>query len=396
MPQVDKKNEQSMAYTMKREWNDALERLCARVLQTHKEVGEAWPYYADPFSGIWETTSDGDWCGGQWVECLYMTGDLTKNKELINDALRRTELLRPYLERDDQFRGHRFYYSACRIYQRTGNRSMRTLALAAAYAVRSMAISCNGAMPIGCQVQVKSTDLASRCIVAVDNVHPNLRLDWWAWAETHDPTFIEGARCHLDTTEEDFIRTDGSTVEFIEYDVETGKVKREFTLLGAYDQSCWSRGQAWAIAGYLRAWEALGEPRYLANAEKLFDYWWAHSGSDGIPPWDFMDPQLLVDPSSVPIDTSAASIVCEQLARLAVQPEKAKLAHNIVERLPGMLDGLIRHLTPITEGDLRPQGMLLNGCFNQPRRFANNSELVWGTTYLLFALYYLKTGKVLL
>jgi len=32
-----------------------------------------------------------------------------------------------------------------------------------------------------------------------------------------------------------------------------------------------------------------------------------------------MDPMLDVDPSSVPLDTSASAIVVEQLARLAVQ-----------------------------------------------------------------------------
>ena len=59
-----------------------------------------------------------------------------------------------------------------------------------------------------------------------------------------------------------------------------------------------------------------------------------------------------------------------------------------------MIDGLIARLTPVAGGRQSPRGMLLDGCFNQPRRYANRSELIWGTAYLLFALYYLRTGRV--
>jgi unsaturated chondroitin disaccharide hydrolase len=378
---------------MTAKWQAALDALCTRIIETERLVGEAWPYYADPTSGKWETTEDGDWCGGHWVESLRVVAALTGDPNLKERSQKRSEALRPYLERDDQFRGHRFYYGAARQYDCFGREADRTLALAAAYAMRSMAIHVNGGMPIGFQVQVKSTTLASRSIVACDNVHPNLCLDWWAYQETGDQIFVRGARRHLDLTIRDFVRQDGSTVEFIDYDLTSGRPNREFTLLGAYDQSCRSRGQAWVIAGYLRAWEHLGETRYLAAARNAFDFWWARRGADRVPPWDFMDPMLDVDPSSVPLDTSASAIVVEQLARLAVQPERAAQIRDLIDRLPPMLDGLVAHLAPIDAVNSRPSGRLIDGCFNQPKRFANRSELVWGTAYLLFSLFYLKTGR---
>ncbi len=46
-------------------------------------------------------------------------------------------------------------------------------------------------------------------------------------------------------------------------------------------------------------------------------------------------------------------------------------------------------------GHVRPTGRLINGCFNRPRRFADHSELIWGTAYLLMALCYLEEGKVI-
>lgn len=378
-------------------WNaqfeSAYQRLLERVIRTHEQVGQAWPYHADPHTGRWETTDDGDWCGGHWVECLRIAAEGSGDARLLQAAAERTERLRPYLERDDQFRGHRFYYSAARQYGLTGESKWRTLALAAAYAMRSMAMEANGAMPIGTQVQVKSTTLASRAIVAVDNVHPNLQLDWWARREVGDPVFEQGARRHLDTTERDFLRADGSTVEFIEYHPGTGRPAREFTLLGAHDHSCWSRGQAWAIAGYLRAWEETGDARYEAVADRLYAYWQAHAGPGGVPPWDFMDPLWPSRPQDVPLDTSASAIVVEQLARLAVGRPELSLpglsGTPWLKALVTMLEGLMRHLS---DEEQAPVGRLIDGCFNQPRRFAWRSELLWGTAYLLFALHWLRTG----
>ena len=366
----------------------ALDLLCERVLSTRAAIGDAWPYHADPATGAWTTTDDGDWCAGHWIEALRIVGERSGERRLIDEARARTERVRNKLERDDMFRAPRFYYSAARLWATEGDKAMRTLALAAAYAMRSMAMPVHGAMPIGTQVQVKSTTLASRAIVAVDNVHPNLILDWWALQETGDDTFRDGAVRHLEVTARDFIRADGSTVEFIEYDPDSGQVLREFTLLGHNDRSCWSRGQAWAIGGYLRAYEATRERRWLDIAGRLFDYWWARTGPDRVPPWDFMDPDL----ARAPLDTSAAAIVAETLARLAVLDPRPPAAAPFIERLDAMLDGLCRHLTPVDAGDRRPPGMLIDGCFNQPRQFANRHELIWGDCYLLFALHCLDRG----
>jgi unsaturated chondroitin disaccharide hydrolase len=370
--------------------DEALHNLLERVGSIRGEIGSNWPYHADPDTGTWSTTDDGDWCGGHWVECLRIAGELNGDQGLIDEARERTERLRPYLEKDDQFRGHRFYYSAARLYGYTGEESLRTLALAAAYAMRSMAMPVNGAMPIGFDVQVKSTTLASRNIVAIDNVHPNLRLDWWALKQTGDNVFKTGAKRHLDLTIKDFIRSDGSTVEFIDYDPQDGNIRSEFTLLGAHDESCWSRGQAWAISAYLRAWTEFGEDRYKEAAILLFDYWWDNVGEDRVPPWDFKDPAL----PDAPIDTSASAIVVEQLARMAVDPDTPADAKLFVDRLEPMLEGLCQHMTPTGAEDLRPAGMIVNGCFNQPKEFANRHELIWSTAYMLMALYYLEVGKV--
>lgn len=366
-------------------------RLCDRVLSTRDEIGCAWPYHADPKTGLWHTTHDGNWCDGHWIDMLRMTGEITGDQSLIDEALERTESVRYKLEKDDMFRGHRFYYSAARLYQATGNQEMRTLALANAYAVRSMAMSVNGAMPTGTEVQVKVADenprnLKTRHTVCVDNVHPNLMLDWWAWKETGDEAFLRGAYRMFDVLEKHFIREDGSTIEFIDFDPDTGAIRDEYTVLGYSDDSCWSRGQAWAIAGAMFAYEHTLDPRFLRICHKVFDYWWDNCGPD-LPPYDFKDP----DAKTLPKDSSSSAIVTAALARLAVN-DKYSEAASLIERLDPMLEALLSRTTPVDDDDKRPQGMLLDGCFNQPKLFANDHELIWGDFYLMETLYCLEKG----
>ena len=358
--------------------SNLLNDLLFRVGETREQIGTQWPYHADPETGIWETVDDGDWCGGHWVECLRIKGVLEGKPEYIEEARERTEMLRPKLEKDDQFRGHRFYYSAARLYAQTGDPAMRTLALAASYAMRAMAIPHNGAMPIGHEVQVKSTTLASRRIVAVDNVHPNIRLDFWALEETGDQVFADGAKKHLDVTIRDFLRDDGSTIEFIEYAPDHDEMLRHFTLLGINDESCWSRGQAWAVAGFLRAWRVFGDQRYLDAARATFGYWQKKS-QDQVPAWDFDDPDG-------PVDTSASAIVLEQLARMQVENNDVA-AQEFTKHFDPMIDGLMPYM--------RNRGRLVGGCFNQPREFANKNELIWGSAYLLMALSYVEESRVI-
>jgi unsaturated chondroitin disaccharide hydrolase len=376
-------------------WQAGLDALCARVYEIRAAIGDAWPYHCDPKDGVWDTTEDGDWCGGHWVECLRIVGELTGDRKLEREAAQRAERLRPYLERDDMFRGHRFYYGAVRQFAWTGDTRFRTLGLAAAYAVRSMAMKGSGAMPIGTQVQVRSTKIFGRDKACVDNVHPNLILDWWAFGQTGDPEFIAGARRHLDHTIEQYICDDYSTIEFRDYDPETGQpVGSHFTLLGANDDSCWSRGQAWAIAGYLRAWEATRDPRYLSVGKKLLDYWIANTEGSLIPPYDFKDPLLKSDRAAVPLDTSAAAVVVEQLARITLLKDLPPEAEAVASNTVPFIEGLLKHLTSKEDGQARSAGVLLHGCFNRPKNYATASELIWGTAYFLFALYYLKTGRI--
>jgi unsaturated chondroitin disaccharide hydrolase len=51
-------------------WKEAIERMLVRVRDTAERVADSFPHWADPESGEWTVTADGDWTGGFWVGML--------------------------------------------------------------------------------------------------------------------------------------------------------------------------------------------------------------------------------------------------------------------------------------------------------------------------------------
>ena len=82
------------------------------------------------------------------------------------------------------------------------------------------------------------------------------------------------------------------------------------------------------------------------------------------------------------------------MARTLVVRGADSLARGLTDRLEPMLAGLAAHTTPFDSADPRPAGMMVDGCFNQPKRFANRSELLWTLAYTLMALSYLEDRAV--
>lgn len=276
------------------ELRSGLERLVSRVGATLRECGDAYPYSADPATGRWFTTADGNWCGGHWVSMLWMSYELTGEPRFQTAAVARTAPLRDKLAKDDMFRSFAFYYAGAEAYRIAGLDWQRELALKGAGAVAGMYESSMRQIPIGDEVDVLTAGkpLRGRAVSAVDNIYACLILPWWAWRETGESRYRDVAIAHADRTIDLFIRPDSSTIEFIEFDRASGEPRRHFTRLGCADDSCWSRGQAWCIAGLALAYENTGDLRYLEMASRTTGYFIEGSPPDHVPYYDFTDPDI--------------------------------------------------------------------------------------------------------
>ncbi|KAJ5708152.1 hypothetical protein N7488_007953 [Penicillium malachiteum] len=147
------------------------------------------------------------------------------------------------------------------------------------------------------------TDPSQDFLVIIDNML-NLDLLFWVARETSNMDLYGIALAHARTTQKHHIREDHSTFHVVNLEADTGSVKGKFTNQGYSDSSCWARGQAWGILGFMQTFEWTGEASFLTTAQELADYFIAHLPVDGVPYWDFTAPVT----ESSPRDTSAAMV----------------------------------------------------------------------------------------
>lgn len=160
----------------------------------------------------------------------------------------------------------------------------------------------------------ESEELDRRCPVIIDNMM-NLELLFKASELTGDKKYFNAAVSHADRTLKEHFRADGSCWHVVDYDPETGEVRKKITAQGFSDDSVWSRGQAWAIYGYTMAYRCTGYRRYIDHAVKTFEMMKNHPNmaDDCIAYWDMCCPDI---PDTYR-DASTASIMASALYEMS-------------------------------------------------------------------------------
>ncbi|MDO4299482.1 MAG: glycoside hydrolase family 88 protein [Lachnospiraceae bacterium] len=148
----------------------------------------------------------------------------------------------------------------------------------------------------------------------------NLSLLYWASEETNDPRFRHIAMAHADTAGKYFIRPDGSVNHIVEFDPETGEIVRSLGGQGYGEGSSWTRGQGWAIYGFMISYIHTGKQEYLDTAKRVAHYCMANLPENGIIPVDFRQPKEPAYEDSC----GACVIACGLLEIAGYVPEQEK------------------------------------------------------------------------
>ena len=118
----------------------------------------------------------------------------------------------------------------------------------------------------------------------------NLPLLYWASDEIGDDRFKRVAMAQADTAICDHLRPDGSIVHIVEHDRETGEPVKTYGGQGIKEGSSWSRGQSWAVYGFVLSYIHTKEVRYLDAAKQVANYFIANCCDDWLPRIDFRAP----------------------------------------------------------------------------------------------------------
>jgi unsaturated chondroitin disaccharide hydrolase len=370
-------------------YGEALDLLAKKLAEDEPTLGVEFPYVTAP-GGSWRTMSasrsagyaddawsHGNWFCGFWVG-LHLAAYLWTGEERhLAWARERMVLVAPRADDPNTHDiGFIFWGSAIPLFHVTGDERYASLALRAADRLRARLITTQKGAYISSWGPL--ADLRGRRSSAIDTM-ANLPLLFWAADQADDGSFRLAAEAHAQTTREAFVRDDYSTWHAVEYDLASGERTRGFTFQGAFDESCWPRGQAWAIYGFSATARATGKPEYLELADRLADYFFGRVDDGLVPYWDFDDPAI----PDAPRDTSASAIVAAALLDIAAQHSDTRTAARRTEQACRLLDVLCQSYLA-RKPDHR--GLLKEGCYSKPHDEGTKSAVLFGDFYFVEAL----------
>jgi unsaturated chondroitin disaccharide hydrolase len=356
-------------------WDDAIERMRARVADTARLAGEGFPHFADPNTKRWTWSSDGDWTGGYFCGLLWLgaaTGPSADREQWLSWAHKFSQRLRPRLASDSSSRALLFYYGAALGSILCDDEGARSLALEAALALVKMYNPRAGVLPLGVAFEEVSNVGANEA--EIDMVQAAALL-MWASRESGDGRMREIAVSHARRHIEFCLRADGSICQSASFDPATGAMLRNYTHKGFNDTSTWARAQAWGMLGWALSAQWCEDSSFLEPAERAAAWWIEHVPPDRVAFWDFDDPAI----PNTNRDTSATAIAAAALLKLSA------LSHDERKR-NAWRTAAEETVHALVERHLGEEGGLWDGCFNKRIGLATNHELIWGTYYLFEAL----------
>ncbi len=275
-----------------------------------------------------------DWVSGFFAGTLWYLYEYTGDEKWREGAIKHTEVLDPiqYLtwHHDVGFMIYCSYGNGLRL---TNNKAYEKVITTTAESLSTRFHETPGVILSWNVDRGWQGERGWKYPVIIDNMM-NLELMFEASIMSGNDKYRDIAIKHADRTIEEHFRDDYSTYHVVDYDPETGKVRRRCTAQGYADESAWARGQTWAIYGYLVCYRYTQDERYLEQAKRVYDFIFTHRNlpADLVPYWDYNAPNIPAEPR----DVSSAAITASALYELYsyTQNEKyRKTGDKIIESL---------------------------------------------------------------
>ncbi|MDR0487178.1 MAG: glycoside hydrolase family 88 protein [Treponema sp.] len=270
-----------------------------------ERLGASIPYIAT--DGVYSSKGDNIswWTNGFWPGMLWIMYHAGKEDKYLKTARAIEEKLDTALAKFEGLHhdvGFMWILASVLDWRLTGDNTARARAL---HAANILAGRYN---PRGRFIRAWNRDCNGWIII---DTMMNLSLLYWAAKECDDPRFSFIAVDHADTALKFLVREDGSCSHAVVLDPHNGALLETLTGQGYAPDSSWTRGQAWALYGFMISYRHTGDIRYLEAARRTARYFCGEVSRYGfVPPVDFCAPD---EPKKT--DTSAGSIAaCGLLA----------------------------------------------------------------------------------
>lgn len=275
-----------------------------------------------------------DWCSGFFPGSMWLTYELTGDQKWLPLAGKYTEAIDSvkYLKWHHDV-GFMIGCSYLNGYRLAGKKEYKDVIVEAAKSLSTRFRPNAGVIQSWDVDKGWQSQRGWKCPVIIDNMM-NLELLFEAAILSGDSTYYNVAVKHADTTLANHFRTDNSCYHVIDYDPETGSVRKKQTAQGYADESVWARGQAWAIYGYITCYRYTKDKKYLDQAEKIYNFIFNDKRlpADLVPYWDYDAPNIPNEPRDVSSAACTASALYEMETYLPGHNYK-QTADKIMENL---------------------------------------------------------------
>lgn len=334
-------------------------------------------------NSVYPLTPNTDWTTGFWSGMTALAARITNSQYFFNHLAHQVssfgERLTLQHDLDTHDLGFLYTLSCVNAWRMTGNERARQYALQAAdklisrYHPRAMIIQAWG--------DLNDPEQQGRMII---DCLMNLPLLYWASEQTGKTEYAYYARQHAINACKYLFREDHSTFHTFYMDIVSGEPRYGKTHQGYSDQSCWARGQAWAIYGCTLSYSYTGDAQFLQAALNAADYFLAHLPADNICFWDLS----LTEPGTTK-DTSAAAIAACGLLELVnhlsvIDPQRETFTKQALV----IIDDLV---STYFDDALNQGGYLAESVYNMNKKRGVGEYCTWGDYFLFEAVSRLKS-----
>jgi unsaturated chondroitin disaccharide hydrolase len=365
----------------------ALNNALATIKQNMATFGDRYPddttvenvYRLRPARNGFGEGDNYSWTTSFWPGVLWLAYELTGEEpyrtvaeQHIENFIRRID---GTIDLDTHDIGFLYTLSCVAPSRLTGNARAKEAAIKAAKQLMTRYLDKIGVF----QAWGKLENPALRGNTIIDSLM-NMPLLYWASAVTGDSSFAEAAQRHATTVRNNIIRPNDSTFHTFYWDVETGLPLRGSTAQGYADDSCWARGQAWAIYGFALNYRYTSDASFLEAAQCCADYFLRHLPADHVPYWDL----VFSDGSNEERDSSAAAIAMCGLYELLNHISDEGQRQRYQTAIEAMLNSLItNYAAPEGAGS---NALLWHGVYDKPKSVGVDEGNLWGDYFYMEAL----------
>lgn len=356
----------------------ALGRVTRKLDKNITAFGDSFPGEACE-GGIWPRTKNVEWTTSFWTGQLWLAWEMT-GKQHYREAAERTlpsfyERIEKRIETATHDLGFLYSLSCVSAWRLTGNETARQSALQAANAL--MERFNPTAKIIQAWGDLNDPEQQGRMII---DCNMNLPLLYWASEQTGDARYAQAATAHAEQAARYIVRPDASTYHTYYMDVKTGEPRFGNTHQGYSDSSCWSRGQAWGIYGFLLSYLHTGDKSMVELSRSLTHYFINRLPEDSVCHWDL----ALLGTDAVRDSSAAAITVCGLLelvkALPTLDPHRAHYEEMALRIMQSLTDNYLAH------DDEPCEGLLKHSVYHMASGKGVDQCCSWGDYFYLEAM----------